>query len=111
MDILQENESILGTISPVSTERNQIMFEENKLKIKKDLNKVFLSIELNNSEAANFDIIDNLSNFKNKLIKKWFLKNNHNLSLYKLDAFLPLSNFSVKGRIYKNNDTLLIIGM
>mgnify|MGYP001286105889 FL=1 len=64
-----------------------------------------------NQAETNFDIIDNLSNFKNKLIKKWFIKNNHNLSLYKLDASLPLSNFSVKGRIYKNNDTLLIIGM
>ena len=64
-----------------------------------------------NQEETNFDIINNLSNFKNKLIKKWFIKNNHNLSLYKLDATLPLSNFSVKGRIYKNNDTLLIIGM
>ena len=65
---------------------------------------------IKNKEETNFDIIDNLSNFKNKLIKKWFVKNNHNLSLYKLDSSLPISNFSEKGRIYKNNDTLLIIG-
>lgn len=101
-------------------------FKENIMEIKKKsdihcylikknnsicLKNEMLQSLIKNKEETNFDIIDNLSNFKNKLSKKWFVKNNHNYRLYKLDSSLPISNFSAKGRIYKNNDTLFIIGI
>jgi len=64
-----------------------------------------------NNKETDFNFNGNLSNFKSKLIKKWFIQNNQDLGLYKVDASLPLSNFLAKGRIFKNNNTLFIIGI